>query len=223
MSLVTLDGAAVLRLDLIIPQWGPHHSDVQLEGSVAPAVGARVSLNVAGTSRVGTVIRAGAPYQQPRVRVVGGAGKLDTVIEPKDYGQTTLAAVVSDILTMAGETVGNLDALQAVVVQQYQLVQQRAWNALQSALGLAKTLNLWCEHDGSFSVRETVWTQSVGALWRGVVPQEAMVQLFGDVGTIEPGVTVTTVEQGDFNVNRVQYKLDPTDQRSQLSINAWYV
>lgn len=222
MSLCTLDSASILRLDLIIPPSGLRTCDVQLEGTDAPAVGTSVTLTVAGTNRQMTVVRSGNPYGQPRVRLVGGAGKLDTVISQSgDYGQTTLSAVVRDILTLAGEVPGDLTVLDLIVVQQYQLAQERAWNALQAAMSLAPGIDLWNEHDGSISARLTTWTQSVSAVWRGIVPQEKMLTVFADTGDIDPGIIVSTLE-GDFNAERVEYKLNPADSRSQLTCVAWY-
>lgn len=207
----------------MIPGWGLRSADVQLEGTDAPAVGTSVILNVAGTNRQMTVMRSGNPYGQPRVRLIGGMGKLANVITPSgDYGQTTLASVVNDILTAAGEVVGDLGPLNDIVVQQFQYGQERAWNALQAAMSLAPALSLWNERDGSISVRTPTVTQTVTALWRGIVPQEKMLQIFADTGEAEPGVLVAT-EQGDFQAERVQYTLNPNDERSQLTATVWYV
>jgi len=222
MSLVTLNNASVLRLDFIQSSYGPWTADVQLDASVAPAVGSQVSLAIVNTARVGTVIRAGAPYQQPRVRVFGGVGKLSTVLpSAKDYGQVTLAAVMRDILTAAGEKPGNLSALQNSIVQRYQTAAERASFALQRVFKLAPGLDLWCERDGTFSARKMPFTTSEGALVRGVLPQESSVVLFGDTGSIEPGMVVSTL-YGDFKVERVQYTLEPNDSRSQLTVQVWY-
>lgn len=223
MSLCSIDNLPLLRLDLIIPSSGLRSCDAQLEGTTAPQVGDSVILTIANTNRQMTVVRSGSPYGQPRVRLVGGKNKLNTVItQSGDYGQTPLSTIVNDILTLCGETVGDLSVLDSIVVQQYQLAQERAWNALQAAMSLAPGIDLWNEHDGSISARLTAYTTSVSALWRGIVPQEKMLVLFGDSGEIEPGITVTTLE-GDYQAERVQYKLNPTDERSQLTTVVWYV
>ena len=83
-------------------------------------------------------------------------------------------------------------------------------------------LALWAEHDGSLSVRQTTWTQTVALLHRAIVPQEKMLDLFADDGVVEPGVTVQTLF-GSFDALRTQYILDPDDDRGGLRIRAWYV
>lgn len=207
----------------MIPRWGLWHADAQLEGTAAPAVGSRVSLVVGGVSRSGTVTRSGDPYGQARCRIVAGNNGLETKeLKPRDYGQVTAAQIVADILADSGETTGDLSALNGIVTAQWQRSRERAWQALQYAMRQAPGLDVWVEHDGRVSVRETAWTMSVNALWRGIIPQEKGIVLFGDTGDIEPGVRIVTL-QGNFDVERVQYVLDPDDDRSALKINAWYV
>lgn len=224
MAVALLDDKVLLRLDLTIPKWGLWTCDAQLEDVSAVADGKRVVLDVGGVKRTGTVKRSGAPYGQPRCRVVGGAGKLDAVIAAKDYGQVTLYSVVGDILRAAGETVGDLSPLLFVIVPQWQRVQERAWQALQRAMRQVPDLDLWCERSGSISVRKTVWTRTVSAYaeYRGIMPQEKHLVLFSDSADVEPGVKVRTA-QGDYDAERVQYVLDPDDDRSALRGNVWYL
>jgi len=221
VAVALLDDEPLLKLDLMIPRWGPWHADAMLEGTVAPVVGSSVSLVVGGVSRAGTVKRSGAPYGQVRCRIVGGAGKLGALCQPKDYGQVTAMAVGRDILDQVGETVGDLSPLSAVVLPQWQLLQETAGEALQRVFRQAPGLDLWCERSGALSARQTTWTRSVGALWRGILPQERGAVLFADSGEIEPGVRVTTLH-GDFDIERAQYVLDPNDERSALRLSIWY-
>lgn len=227
MAIATLDDDNLLRLDLMIPRWGLWHTDAQLEGTAAPAVGQGVTLTVGGVARAGTVTRSGSPYGQTRCRIVGGSGGLESeILDAKDYGQVTLAMIVRDILSAAGESLGVLTPLDAIIAPQWQRVRERAWQALQRALRQAPDLDLWCERDGRISVRNTVWSDatSVNAYtdYRGVIPQEKGVVLFGNTGDIEPGVRVVTL-QGSFDLERVQYILNPDDDRSALRVNGWYV
>ena len=210
-----------MRLDLVIPPSGVWTADAQLEGTDAPAEGP-TEITIGSVTRVGTVVATGAPYGQPRCRVVACSGGLGTSdVAPNEYGQVQLSRVASDIISEAGEKVGNLDALSLTIATSWQLVQESAWLALQRVLRQVPRLSLWAEHDGSLSVRQTAWTQTVTLLHRGIVPQEKMLDLFADDGVVEPGVTVQTLF-GSFNALRTQYILDPDDDRGGLRIRVWY-
>lgn len=222
MSIATLAGQTLLRLDLVIPPSGLWTADAQLEGTDAPALGP-TSITIGSVTRAGTIVDTGAPYGQPRCRVVAGSGGLGTSdVAPNEYGQVQLSRVASDIISDAGEKVGNLDALSLTIATSWQLVKEGAWLALQRVLRQVPGLSLWTEHDGSLSVRQTAWTQTVALLHRAIVPQEKMLDLFADDGVVEPGVMVQTLF-GSFNALRTQYILDPDDDRGGLRIRAWYV
>ena len=221
MSIATLAGQNLLRLDLVIPPSGLWTADAQLEDTDAPALGP-TSITIGNVNRVGTVVATGAPYGQPRCRVVAGSGGLGTTeVEPNEYGQVQISQVARDIMAEAGEKVGNLDALSLTIVTSWQLVREGAWLALQRVLRQVPGLSLWAEHDGSLSVRQTTWTQTVALLHRAIVPQEKMLDLFADDGVVEPGVTVQTLF-GSFDALRTQYILDPDDDRGGLRIRVWY-
>lgn len=221
MSIATLAGQNLLRLDLVIPPNGLWTADAQLEGTEALALGA-TDITIGTVTRAGTIVATGAPYGQPRCRVVAGSGGLGTDVAPNEYGQVQLSRVAGDIMSEVGERVGNLDALSLTIVTSWQLVQESAWLALQRVLRQVPGLSLWAEHDGFLSVRQTAWTQTVALLHRAIVPQEKMLDLFADDGVVEPGVTVQTLF-GSFNALRTQYILDPDDDRGGLRIRAWYV
>ncbi len=222
MSIATLAGQTLLRLDLVIPPSGLWTADAQLEGTDAPALGP-TDVTIGTVTRSGTIVATGVPYGQPRCRVVAGSGGLSTTdVAPNEYGQVQLSRVASDIIGEAGEKVGNLAALSLTIVTGWQLVQESAWLALQRVLRQVPGLSLWAEHDGSLSVRQTTWTQTVALLHRAIVPQEKMLDLFADDGVVEPGVTVQTLF-GSFDALRTQYILDPDDDRGGLRIRCWYV
>ncbi len=223
MALCMLGDAELTRLDCMIPAWGRLTADCQLQSSDAPAVGTKLQLVIAGVSRTVTVIQSGSPYQQPRVRVVGGAGKLDfvpRVEQLKDYGQVRLSTVARDLFLLASESPGDLSAL-SVVVRNWQTFQERAFQALARVFRRQPGLDLWCEHDGTFSARTRPFSATVSAFIRGIVPHERQVLVSADEGSIEPGVILSTL-YGDYRLDRVQYELDPEDERGQLLARCWY-
>lgn len=239
MAEFTLAGLTILRCDVVIPQSGLLHGDVQLAGIAAPAAGTTATLVLGATSRRVYVEDSGAPYNQPRCRIGAGTGKLtgraadQALLVPSDYQQIGLDVVARDILEQAGEQVGDLIALANYVAAQWQTNAERAMEALQRLLrqpnvqavasGQAPPLlDLWCERDGKISVRKTQWTNTYSTTQtRGVKPQERQIVLMMDDSAVEPGVRVQT-QWGSFDVERAQYLLDPDDARSQLTCRAWY-
>jgi hypothetical protein len=239
MAACTLGGVPILRCDVVIPRSGLLHGDVQLQAAAAPARGSTATLVLGTVSRQVYIEDSGAPYQQPRCRIGAGAGKLTAgavnavLLEPSDYQQVGLDVVARDILTQAGEQVGDLSALQAYVVPQWQISAERPIAALQRVLRQPNLqayaqrqappiLDLWCEHDGRISVRQTTWAQTFATTQvRGAKPQERQIVLMMDDSAVEPGIQVQT-QFGSFNAERVQYLLDPQDARSQLTCRVWY-
>lgn len=222
-SLCMLGNYELTRLDCTIPPWGRLTADCQLQGSTAPAVGTQLQLTIAGTSRTVTVAQGAAPYEQPRVRVVGGADKWDFVPKTdqiKDYGQVSLSTVARDLLVLAGEKPGNLSAL-SNIAKSWQTYQERAIQGLARVFRRQPALDLWCERDGTFSARTRPFSTTVAALARGVLPHQKQVLVFVDEGAIEPGVVLSTL-YGDYRIERVQYELEPQDSSGQLTARCWY-
>ncbi len=223
MSLCSLGDIEITRLDCMIPPWGRLTADCQLQGNTIPAIGSQVQLWIAGVARTVTVMNGAAPYQQPRVRVEGGAGKFDfvpRVDQLKDYGQVNLSTVARDLLLLASEKPGDLTALSGIA-KSWQTFQERAIQGLARVFRRQPGLDLWCEHDGTFSARTRPFKTTISGFARGVLPQERQVLVSADEGTIEPGVIISTL-YGDYKLERVQYELDPEDGRGQLTARCWY-
>jgi len=97
-----------------------------------------VELSLLGTTWQGFAVRSGAPYQQARLRIIGGRGGLTTRINPRDYRVASYRQILTELLEDAGEelnvenSVGLDDMLagwsrfrQAAVVELEQLVALR--------------------------------------------------------------------------------------------------
>lgn len=223
MALCSLGDIELTRLDCMIPPWGRLTADCQLQGNKTPALGSQVSLSIAGTSRLVTVIAGSAPYEQPRCRVVGGYGKLDfvpKVEQLKDYGQVSYSTIAKDVLSLAGEKPGDLSALNGIA-KSWQTFQERAAQALARVFRRQPALDLWCEHDGTFSARQRLFQRTLSVLARGVLPHDKQLLVFVDSGEIEPNVILETL-YGDFKLDRVQYELEPNDGRGQLTARCWF-
>lgn len=101
MSLLQLGDAPVMSGLVTRPLRGSWTADLELDADAAPS--GRVTLTGAGLSLVGTVVQAQSWNDRQRCRVVGGAGGMTKTLGPAFYRGVTLRAVVSALLTTAGE------------------------------------------------------------------------------------------------------------------------
>ena len=97
--------------NLELPRIGAWTAEVYFSITDAPDVGTTADLLIAGTSRSGTVVDIAADYLQVKARIVAGAGKLDTVLEARDYRGFQAAQIAQDALRDAGEQTGTWSAL----------------------------------------------------------------------------------------------------------------
>lgn len=104
MADVTLNDAAVLRADLILPLRGCWSAHIHgLDGAKVPS--GPVTLRWLGTDLHGTIYQAGESEGQLSALVIGGAGRLARSLPARGYQQSTPASlVVQHILQEAGET-----------------------------------------------------------------------------------------------------------------------
>jgi hypothetical protein len=103
MSFVTVNGARVYEGSIVRPFSGVWHADLAVEADAAPT--GRVSISVADGALVlaGTAFRTGSFADRVRLRVVGGAGGIGTVIVPAWYRDVPARIVLSDALSAVGE------------------------------------------------------------------------------------------------------------------------
>lgn len=115
ISDATLNGIAILRGDILEPFQGAWTADLEMlsDGVDGPLTGS-ATLSLLGETWAGTV--AHAPGQQTdalsgpsggflMARIVGGAGGMQTAVQPKEWPQGVLVQqVLTDLLQRAGET-----------------------------------------------------------------------------------------------------------------------
>lgn len=194
-------------------------ADLVLEDS-APSVGAGCNLVVAGTTRTGTVIASGAPYQQARCRLVGGAAKMSTILDPSDYRGYLACDILSDILSTAGESVGTVSLLD-VYLQHWSRVKEPAYRAVQRLLraagmdGVVQTswsdLTWRVGRDGKINIYRDSWPtlnmdeDDLKVL--SYLPTENVAQVAPETGELEPGYGLEVFEVVR-KVDRVTYTLD---------------
>jgi hypothetical protein len=102
-AFASVNGLSVLEATITIPRIGVWHSDLSVDAYAAQSGKATITL---GTQKLsGTFARNGVDiHRRLRARVVGGAGGLATVLQPRSYGSVPLKVPLSDALRDAGET-----------------------------------------------------------------------------------------------------------------------
>jgi len=217
---------SIVRGNLMIPRSGLWTLDALLgDDAYLPPVGSQVVLNAYSTLRYGTVIEAGGEYLQLRVRVIGGAGKLETELPPQSYTGYALSDIASDILSEAGEAPGDLSGL-PLNTQRWTRSRGPASSALRRVVRLQRSdgnqLRMYAEHTGEISVR--TWApyvfQSLNprytdlAIW----PQDKEAYIGPDLNTtIEPEQIVSIFDR-QVTIVRVLYEL----QEDVLRCKVWY-
>lgn len=213
----SLSGVPVVRGNAVLPLEGAWTADLVLnqENASGFAPGTKVTLDLNGARRVGAVLRSSAPYNQLRVRVVAGAAKLATVLEPRDYRGRALDSLVADCLRDAGETPGNLARLAQVSAPHWTRVEESAARAV----GRLRTLFpedvlLRVSDAGQWVVETPTWPAvAATAVQQGYLPTEDAVELATDSGDVAPGTSVS-VFGVTRRVDRVQYRIEPDSFRA---------
>lgn len=222
MPIHTLDDAPIVSGDVMLPGRGLWTGDLLISTETVPAVGASVALTLAGVTRRGAVVHAGAEYMQARVRIVGGAGKLGTVIEPRDYRGYSAQRIAEDIIKDAGEGIGSgwseLSAWCAHWTRTRLPAREALWRIMRKAdVGLRWRVST----DGKLSLYRdsyaTIADEAVGeqvAIW----PHDRMARVAPETGALEPGVGATIFDTVR-RVDRVLFAIRPDGLRADV----WYL
>lgn len=102
---------SIVRGNLELPRTGAWTAEVYFSAASAPSSGATANLQIGTVNRKGTVVDIAADYLQVKARIVAGAGKLDTVLDARDYRGYQAAKIAQDALRDAGEQAGTWSAL----------------------------------------------------------------------------------------------------------------
>jgi hypothetical protein len=97
--------------NLELPHTGAWTAEVFFSAASAPSKGSTADLQIGTINRKGTVVDIAADYLQVKARIVAGAGKLDTVLDARDYRGFQAAQIAQDALRDAGEQTGTWSAL----------------------------------------------------------------------------------------------------------------
>ncbi len=204
-----LDGIPTMTGSLTVPPcwcWTAEVTLSSVEIASKFKVGQSVVLSVDGIERRGTVRVTGDPDLRNGVRLVGGANKLSTMLEPRDYRGQTLDLVVADALRDAGEQVGDLTAYKSTNLAHWSRARAPAGYCLTRLARLAPDVFLRVGTDGAWTAVRPTW-KNLGAYddWRAeAFPAEraVMINVIGS-NTPEPGTAITFLDT-EFRVDRVK-------------------
>jgi hypothetical protein len=102
VAFATLNGTPVFEGVICIPRVGTWTADLSIDRDTAVTGACTLAIDGGLTLR-GTADRTGVWLGTARLQVVGGANGLGKTARPQHYRQTTLRAVLADLLATAGE------------------------------------------------------------------------------------------------------------------------
>lgn len=214
-----LGTAPIVSGNLVLPQIGAWTADILLEGTAAPTIGAQTTLTIRGRSRVGTVTHTSADYLQVKCRVVAGAGKLDVVVDPRNYRGVAASSIAQDALRDAGETPGSWGSLTTYCAA-WQRAQGTCRAQLRRLSRLLGTDTYWrVKDDGTVDAVVDTYAPTTAAMTAlGSWGQERLLLLGVLDSTIVPGVSVTA-----FGVQRRIEKVQYDFEAELFTAKCWYL
>lgn len=218
---VRIDDVPSVSGDLHVPLGWAWTCDATARGDGrAFAAGDRVVLSFFGVERAGTVVAGGDGDLRNVVRIVGGAGKLPTILEASDYQGRGLDYVVRDVLRSAGEEVGDLSPLRAVTLARWLRPAERADRALHRLMRMApEGVVLRPNAQGKWDAVRPTW-EDLPPAWDqhrvGSWDAEDAAQFLAEAGRLpEPGRAMT-FQGRSRRANRVQYVWDEATCRASV-------
>ena len=210
MALVTLSSpstsAGVISGRIRIPRVGAWYADLVVDHGASEDLAGAVELAIGNDQvRKGTAHRLGDRLGRTHVRVVAGAGGLQTPCKPKAYGNVPLRLPLNDVLSGAGE---QLSSTADARVLAHQLP---AWSTLAQASGevvaeLAAAIGATWRMlvDGTLWVGVETWPSSEITDYSLVdsEPEFGRVKIASDEPTLLPG---TSLDLG--NVSYVEHHI----------------
>jgi hypothetical protein len=185
----TVNGQPTLSGSITEQSCGVWHAEAALDSEEAPNGAITLELDD-GVQWLGTVLRSRVEHGQVRVKVIGGAGRLSTGLPAKNYAKATAAAVLSDILREAGET---LASSSASGLSSHQLSN---WHREEATAGLALTalaaelgLSWRVLRDGTVWLGKLAWAETTAAVTELDSDWAAGTFELVDALGLEPGTT----------------------------------
>jgi len=219
----------IVNGNLELPRTGAWTAEVFFSGASAPSKGSTADLQIGTVNRKGTVVDIAADYLQVKARIVAGAGKLDTLLDARDYRGFQAAQIAQDALQDAGEQTGTWSALD-IYCAHWTRSQGPCRESLRRVTRLlgrgevvsADTTSLTTWRFGDDGVADTVvdtFALSAGAFEQlSSWGQERVVFLGVYDSNIRPGESVVAWD-AVRKLDRVLYEFGPT----RFTLTGWYL
>lgn len=212
MSLVELGGIPVVAGTVTRPRTGCWVADLETERPPPPGV-VRTKLTGPSLELSGSVVRRGVFGGRSRVRIVGGAGRLPTVLPARAFRSMPVSLLLEDITVAAGERAAALD--DALGGRSLLAWVRAAMPAGQAVASLAELFEVGWRvlDDGTIWVGEDNWRASAVD---GVVLHTDPIRRSVFVAPSSMGVAPGTTWQG-FRVEAVTHTIEATGFRTEIA------
>lgn len=215
MSTATINGLAILSGTVTLRLVGAWDAELVVSGTDTATLQGPVELSIGGVVFVGYAQRAGADSgNRVTVRVVGGAGGLDAVVEPQGYVQATRGEVLSGLLLAGRERLSPLS--DAAVTGAFLASWSRRAGTVKEALRAVVDhagVHWRILPDGSVWVGSEVWAPlEVDHTLTSEAPSNDRLTVAVESAALQPGVTFL-----GHQVAGVTYKLSGRGLRAEVS------
>jgi hypothetical protein len=220
VAFATLNGVPVFHGVICIPRVGAWTADLSVDRDQAVTGACTLAID-GGLTLVGQADRSGVWLGTARLQVVGGANGLRKTARPQHYRQTTLRAVLADLLATAGERLAasSVAATLALSLPHWTTIGQPVGRMVAALLEDARlpAATAWrVLPDGTLWVGQETWPDS------GLVnltdyqdlaeaPEEGTVELGVEAPRLLPGTTL-----GGRRVSYVEHRLSGEGARTCL-------
>jgi len=215
--------------NLELPRTGAWTAEVFFSATSAPSRGSTADLQIGTVNRKGTVVDIAADYLQVKARIVAGAGKLDTILDARDYRGFQAAQIAQDALRDAGEQTGAWSALD-IYCAHWTRLQGPCRESLRRVTRLlgrgevvsadATSLTTWRFGDDGIAdtVVDTFALNSAAMEHMSSWGQERFVYLGVYDSSIRPGQSIIAWD-AVRKLDRVLYEFGPT----RFTLSGWYL
>ena len=220
VSEVMLGEHSTLSGDIVFPISYGWNAEFTAQG-IPPDPGSDITLTLLGTALKGRVDTSASPFLRTNVRIFGGRNNLSVMVEDRDYKSHSIKDLIADILTDAGETVGDLSLLADIQVGHWLRLNEPASRALKRIHKyIPPDIVLRVDDSGAWNTVQLDWSNVIAEIeQRDIVdenPTDDTLVLIPTDGKLRPGVSIS-VRGVNRKIDKVQYMIG-----SKLRVMLWF-
>jgi len=192
----TANDVPVIAAKVIRPRLGAWTADLTVDAKDASKFAGAVTIVLGGLTFVGTAHRSGTYKDTVFVRVVGGGGGMDAVVEPRSYRNVPVKIPLSNLLAAAGERLSTScePASLGVNLPFWSWPSQTARRALFSLMTAASAPAWRILPDGSVWIGHETWGATPDFAWDLLVSEPSLgrITIGADSPKVAPGQVWST-------------------------------